>query len=107
MHESRRNFDHALAIVVIARDHIDRHIQPREQCLQRFVFALIAKVREVALRQDDIRAWLKGANVSDRALHERVGVDLICLNFAWRLNVHVRNLNDQHDGSLSVGLDSI
>ena len=107
MHESRRNFDHALAIVVIARDYIDRHVQPREQCLQRFVFALTAKVREVALRQDDIRAWLKGENVFDRALHERVGVDLIFVNFAWRLNVHVRNLNDQHDGSLLVGLDSI
>ena len=107
MHESRRNFDHALAIVVIARDYIDRHVQPREQCFQRFVFALTAKVREVALRQDGIRAWLKGEIVFDRALHERVGIDLIFVNFAWRLNVHVRNLNDQHDGSLSVGLDSI
>ena len=82
MHESRRNFDHALAMVVIAQDHIDRHIQPREQCLQRFVFALTAKVREVALRQDGIRARLKGENVFDRALHERVGIDLLFVNLA-------------------------
>ena len=107
MHESRRNFDHVLAIVVIVRDHIDRHVQPREQRPQRFVFALSAKVRDFALRQDDNRAWLKGENVFDRALHERVGIDLIFVDFAWRLNVHARNLNDQHDGSLSVGLDSI
>ena len=90
MHESRRNFDHALVIVLIARDHIDWHVQPCEQCLQRFVFALTAKVREVALRQDGIRAWLKGEFVFDRKLHERVGIDLIFVNFAWRLNVHVK-----------------
>ncbi|MEC8164946.1 MAG: hypothetical protein VX079_10310, partial [Pseudomonadota bacterium] len=93
-------------MVVIARGHIDRHVQPREQCLQRSVIALTAKVHEFALRQDGIRAWLKGENVFDRALHERVGIDLIFVNLAWRLNVHARNLHVQHDGSLSVGLDS-
>ena len=84
-------------VVLIAEDEIYQHIQWGEKTEQCFIFVLSAVVSQIACRQYDVRERVETQNVIDGPRHAGMSVHLFLVEFARNPNVHIQNLNDQHE----------
>jgi len=91
------------AIIMVAGHQVIGHGQALQLRAQHGVFVRVAEVHQVTADEHDIRAWLAGVQVLDRAAQRRQGIDHPVTRLAAGLEVQVADLRD--DEGRSVGDD--
>ncbi len=85
-----------VAIVVVARDEVDRHGERRQQVVQAAVLPGASRVDEIAGRQHDVGARPQSEQMRDGAREVGRRVHAPVREDAFGPDVHVGDLGDDH-----------
>jgi hypothetical protein len=89
-----------VAIVMVAGDEKERHLQLTEELAQPFVFFRLAPVDQVARRDDQRRPRYRCIEHRDRAPQVATGVNHVVKEVALAADVRVGDLRDEHEWSI-------
>jgi hypothetical protein len=85
-----------IARVVVAGDHVERHGKRRQQSPEMGVFLWLAAIHQVAGGEHDVGPRIERIHMRHRPLQEARGIDAAVKQLAFRLDVHVGDLSDEH-----------
>ena len=89
-----------VAVVVIARHEIDRHLQLRQELPQHGVFLDVAGMHEVAGGENDVRPRPERIHMLDGIAQHVVGGNTAIGGDPRRTDVEIAQLDDDHAGPL-------